>query len=108
MTKHIELNVPKWFEMDELVILDTIMSPIAEDVGVLVAGENINYTKACCPTVRLYLLQMMNGKFELTKELEAFPFRTRDEAVLFSEKLRSLNALDLIMFMNKEQPVFTV
>lgn len=107
MSKQIEINVPEWFEMDELATLDTIISPTAENVGILVAGENLNYTRACCPTVRLYLLQMIDGKFEVTKELDAFPFRTGDEAVLFSEKLRSLNALDLVMLMNKEQPIFT-
>jgi hypothetical protein len=107
MTKQIEINVPEWFEMDELAKLDTIVSPISENVGILVAGENLNYTKTCCPTVRLYLLHLIDGKFEVTKELDAFPFRSRDEAVYFSEKLRSMNAIDLVMLMNKEQPIFT-
>lgn len=107
MTKQIEINVPEWFEMDGLNRLDTIVSPISENVGILVAGENMDDTKACCPTVRLYLLQLIGGKFEVTKELEAFPFQSKDEAADFSVKLRNLNAIDLVMLMNKEQPIFT-
>lgn len=107
MTKQIEINVPEWFEMDELDTLDTIVSPISENVGILVAGENLDYTKICCPTVRLYLMQLVDGKYEVTKELDAFPFRSRDEAVHFSGKLRNMNAIDLVMLMNKEQPIFT-
>ncbi|WP_413362808.1 geranylgeranyl pyrophosphate synthase [Lysinibacillus sp. 3P01SB] len=107
MTKQIEINVPEWFEMDELATLDTIVSPTSENVGILVAGENLNYTKTCCPTVRLYLMQLIDGKFEVTKELDAFPFHSRDEAVHFSGKLRNMNAIDLVMLMNKEQPIFT-
>lgn len=107
MTKQIEINVPEWFEMDELDTLDTIVSPISENVGILVAGENLDYKKICCPTVRLYLMQLIDGKYEVTKELDAFPFRSRDEAVHFSGKLRDMNAIDLVMLMNKEQPIFT-
>lgn len=106
MTKQIEINVPEWFEMDGLDSLDTIVSPTSENVGILVAGENMDATKTCRPTVRLYLLQLIDGKFEVTKELEAFPFRTKEEALYFSGKLRNLNAIDLVMLLHKEQPIF--
>ncbi|MFF5993660.1 geranylgeranyl pyrophosphate synthase [Lysinibacillus sp. KU-BSD001] len=107
MTKQIEINLPDWFELDGLNTLDTIISPNSEDVGILVAGENLDYTKTCCPTVRLYLLQLVDGKYEVTKELEAFPFQSTDEAIQFSSKLPQLNAFDLVMLLNKEQPIFT-
>ena len=106
MTKQIEVNVPEWFEMDGLDRLDTIVSPISGNAGILVAGENMDDTKTCRPTVRLYLLQLIDGKFEVTKELEAFPFCSKDEAFHFSGNLRNLNAIDLIMLLNKEQPIF--
>ncbi|WP_431029735.1 geranylgeranyl pyrophosphate synthase [Lysinibacillus sp. LZ02] len=107
MTKQIEINLPDWFELDGLNTLDTIISPNSEDVGILVAGENLDYTKTCCPTVRLYLLQLVDSKYEVTKELEAFPFQSTDEAIQFSSKLPQLNAFDLVMLLNKEQPIFT-
>ena len=107
MTKQIEINVPEWFELDELNAISTIMSPIANGVGILVAGENLDLKKACYPTVRLYLLQEIEGKFEVTKELEAFPFQSKDEAIQFSTKLPTLNAIDLVMLLNREQPIFT-
>ncbi len=107
MTKQIEINVPEWFELDELDAIETIMSPISNETGILVAGENFNQSKACDPTVRLYLLQKIDGVFEVTKELDAFPFQSKDEAVQFSAKLPTLNAIDLVMLLNREQPIFT-
>lgn len=108
MTKQIEINVPEWFEMDELNALDTIMSPNSSEIGILVAGENLDRAKSCCPTVRLYLIQQVEGKFELTKELDAFPFQSTDEAIQFSTKLPTLNAIDLVMLLNREQPIFAM
>ena len=106
MTKQIEINVPEWFELDGLNTLDTIISPNSDEIAVLVAGENLDYTKSCCPTVRLYLMQLVEGKYEVTKELEAFPFRSTDEAIGFSSKLPNLNAIDLVMLLNRQQPIF--
>ena len=44
MTKQIEINVPEWFELDGLNTLDTIISPNSDNVAILVAGENLDYT----------------------------------------------------------------
>ena len=106
MTKQIEINVPEWFELDGLNTLNTIISPNSDNTAILVAGENLDYTKSCCPTVRLYLMQLVEGKYEVTKELEAFPFRSTDEAIVFSTKLPNLNAIDLVMLLNRQQPIF--
>ena len=108
MSKEIEINVPEWFVRDELHTLKTIISPNSENIGILIAGENFDSTKSCCPTVRLYLMRLIEGKYEVTKELEAFSFRTLDEAQRFSAKLPELNAIDLVMMLNSEEPVFSI
>ena len=51
-------------------------------------------------------MQLVEGKYEVTKELEAFPFRSTDEAIGVSLKLPNLNAIDLVMLLNRQQPIF--
>ena len=108
MSRQIEINVPEWFVRDELHILKTIISPISKNIGILIAGENFDSTKSCYPTVRLYLMRLIEEKYELTKELEAYSFRSLDEAQRFSTKLPELNAIDLVMMLNSEEPVFSI
>lgn len=107
MIKQVEVNIPEWFELDGLSALHTVISPNYEEVGVLIAGENLDNTKCCDPTVRLYMVTLLEGKYEVTKELEAFTFNCMNEARKFSEQLPNLNALDLVMLLNKEKPLFS-
>ncbi|MEK4230059.1 geranylgeranyl pyrophosphate synthase [Solibacillus sp. FSL H8-0538] len=108
MSKQIEINVPEWFVLDELHTLDTIISPNSENIGILMAGENFDLSKTCSPTVRLYLMRLIDDKYEVIKELDAFPFNSTVEAKRFSAKLPELNAIDLVMMLNKEEPVFSI
>ncbi len=108
MNKQKEVSIPEWFELDGLRTLQVVISPKTKDVGILLAGENLDLTKICCPTVRLYLVNLINGKYELTKELDAFTFETKEEAIEFSKSLPELTAMDLVLMLNKQSPVFTV
>ena len=109
MSNQIEkVSIPEWFELDELSTLKVVISPNTKDVGILLAGENLDLTKSCCPTVRLYLVNLINDKYELTRELDAFTFNSKEEAIEFSKSLPELTAMDLVMMMNKQSPVFTV
>jgi hypothetical protein len=108
MNNQIQLNLPKWFVLDELHIIETIVSKKSADVGIVVAGENFDATKRCCPTVRLYMIHLVDNQYEIIKELDAFQFETVEEAKCFSEKFPELNAIDLIMMVNKEQPIFSI
>lgn len=107
MIKDLNINIPNWFEQDELHLLHTVMNP-GNDMGVLFASENFNKQKECNPVVRLYLLELQNDKFELTKELDAFTFNCCEEAREFSRKLPNMNALDLVLYLNKRQLLFSV
>lgn len=107
MMKQVQVNIPEFFELDGLCEIHTIISPLTEKFGILIAGENLDNTKPCNPTVRLYLITLLNEKYEVTKELEAFPFRCKNEARNFSEQLPNINALDLVMLLNNEKPLFS-
>ncbi|MEO4052226.1 geranylgeranyl pyrophosphate synthase [Solibacillus sp. CAU 1738] len=108
MNKQIEINIPEWFELDGLSTLQVVISPNTDNVGIILAGENLDLTKTCCPTIRMYLVNLINGKYELTKELEAFTFNSKEEALQFSEKLPELTAIDLVMMLNNQTPVFAM
>ncbi|MEK4424534.1 geranylgeranyl pyrophosphate synthase [Solibacillus sp. FSL K6-1523] len=108
MNSQFQLNVPEWFVLDELHILETIISPVSNDMGIIVASENFDATKRCHPTVRLYMIHLVDDQFELTKELDAFQFQSVAEAKQFAAKLPNLNAMDFIMMINKEEPAFSI
>ncbi|MGN7476649.1 geranylgeranyl pyrophosphate synthase [Solibacillus silvestris] len=108
MNSQIQLIVPEWFVQDELHIIETIVSEVSATTGIVIAGENFDASKQCNPTVRLYMIRLIENQFELIKELDAFQFETVEEAKLFCSKLPGLNAIDLIMLMNKEEPLFSV
>ncbi|MCM3722077.1 geranylgeranyl pyrophosphate synthase [Solibacillus isronensis] len=108
MNSQIQLIEPKWFVQDELHIIETIVSKTSADTGIVIAGENFDATKRCRPTVRLYMIQLLDDQYEITKELDAFQFDTAEEAKQFCAKLPEMTAIDLVMLMNKEEPVFSI
>lgn len=108
MNSQFQLNVPEWFVLDDLHILETIISPATNDTGIIVASENFDASKRCCPTVRLYMIHLVNNQYELTKELDAFQFQSVKEARQFASKLPNLNAMDFIMMINNEEPAFAI
>ena len=108
MNSQIQLIVPEWFVQDELHIIETIVGQVSATTGIVIAAENFDAKKKCLPTVRLYMMQLMDEQYELTKELDAFQFDTADEAKQFCAKLPTITAMDLIMLMNKEEPVFSM
>lgn len=108
MNNQIQLILPEWFVLDELHIIETIVSKNSANIGIVVAGENFDMSKHCCPTVRLYMIRLIDNQYELMKELDAFQFESVEEAKAFSGKLPELNAIDLIMMMNREHPIFSM
>lgn len=108
MNSQIQLIVPEWFVQDELQIVETIISKASGASGIVIAGENFDASKQCNPIVRLYTIRLVEDRYELIKELESFQFKTVDEAELFCSKLPEVNAIDLIMLMNKEEPVLSM
>ena len=108
MNSQIQLIVPEWFVLDELHIIETIVGKTSGNTGIVVAGENFDASKQCSPTVRLYMIRLIEDQYELMKELDAFQFKTVEEAKGFCSKLPQLNAIDFIMMMNKEEPILSI
>lgn len=106
MNNQIQLMVPEWFVLDELHIIDTVVSEASSEIGLVIAGENFDSMKQCCPTVRLYMIRLVGEQYELMKELDAFQFQSAEDAKAFCDKLPQLNAIDLIMLMNKQELMF--
>ena len=75
MNNQIQLIVPEWFVLDELHIIDTVIGEASTNTGLVIAGENFDATKQCCPTVRLYMIRLIDDQYELMKELDAFQFQ---------------------------------
>ncbi|MEG0386687.1 MAG: geranylgeranyl pyrophosphate synthase, partial [Solibacillus sp.] len=71
MINQYHINLPKWFVLDGLHIVETIISPTTNNTGMIVASENFDAKKHCYPTVRLYMIQLVDSQFEITKELDA-------------------------------------
>ncbi|MBD8031837.1 MULTISPECIES: geranylgeranyl pyrophosphate synthase [Solibacillus] len=108
MNSQIQLMVPEWFVQDELHIIETIINKVSGTSGIVIAGENFDASKQYNPIVRLYTIGLVEDQYELIKELDSFQFKTVEDAKLFCSKLPELNAIDLIMLMNKEEPVLSV
>ncbi len=108
MNNQIQLIIPEWFVLDELHIIETVIGDPLSETGMVIAGENLDATKYCCPTIRLYMIRLVGDQYELMKELDAFQFQSVEDAKAFCAKLPQLNAIDLIMLMNKEEPMFAL
>ena len=99
MNTLLNFTIPSWLELDELQILSVQQQNSNE--AVVIVGENLDGSKLCRPTIRLYLAKRLDQSFECVKELDAFLFNSKEQAIEFSEKIPTLSALDLVVQRNK-------
>ena len=66
MNTLLNFTIPSWFELDELQVLSVQQQN--SDEAVVIVGENLDNTKLCCPTIRLYLARRLDQSFECVKE----------------------------------------
>ena len=99
MNTLLNYTIPSFLELDELQVL-SIQQQNSEE-AIVIVGENLDESKLCCPTIRLYLAKRFEQSLECVKELDAFLFDSKEEAISFSEKIPHLTALDLIVQRNK-------
>ena len=64
MNNQIQLSIPKWFVQDELHIIETIVSEISATTGIVIAGENFDASKRCKPTVRIYMIRLIDDQYK--------------------------------------------
>ncbi|KGR74517.1 hypothetical protein [Ureibacillus sinduriensis] len=103
MNNIVEVAIPEWFENDELVALSTIVDKQDAAVGVLLAGDNLDKQRSYLPVVRVYLITLQNGKYEFAKEVSAFSFNSKEEAVRFTTKFSNYSTIELFVDLFKEQ-----
>ena len=99
MNTLLNFTIPSWFELDELQVLSVQQQN--SDEAVVIVGENLDNTKLCCPTIRLYLARRLDQSFECVKELDSFLFNSIDEAIKFSQEILHISALQLVIQRNK-------
>ena len=97
MNQLLNFTIPSWLELDELEVLSIELQSHDQNHAIVVVGENLDETKSCSPTIRLYLAERVDQTFECVKELDAYVFKTKEEAIAFSKKLPQLSALQLIL-----------
>jgi len=92
--------MPQEFE-DTMENLMTIFSP-TQDLGVTVAGEDM-YPTSKHPTLRLFLIEKLDGGWSFKDELQAFTFMNYQDAQSFLKSLPNMSALELLLLMNTQE-----
>lgn len=95
-----QMDLPE--ELDGMVLIETLISPMQPNTGVIIAGEN--YEEASIqPIVRIYLIAMEEENWLIEAELQAFAFSNIDNANKFVSDLPNLSAIDILIRMNGNQ-----
>ncbi len=103
MSRNIEVNIPEWFRQDELSVLNVMVDSQNETIGTLFASDNFDQNRPYNPVVRVYSLRLNNGQYELESEISAFSFKTKAQAITFSEKVLTYSATDLLLNIHRNQ-----
>ena len=95
-----KVNIPEEFE--NMTVMTTVFSPVVEDFGVLIMGENIE-KQVGPPVIRVYYLEKRNGTFECIEELESFAFESVDQAVQFSGFLPEMSGIEMLLMLHRNE-----
>ena len=95
-----QMNLPE--ELDGMVLIETLISPMQPNTGVIIAGENYEET-SIQPIVRIYLITMEEEEWVIETELQAFAFSNIASANKFVSDLPNLSAIDILIRMNGYQ-----
>ena len=89
-----KVNIP--VELESMELIQLIESPVVENLGILIMGENINGI----PNIRFYELENIEDVFEVKKELQSFNFHSWADAMIFVDHLPEMSALELLLMMS--------
>lgn len=96
------MNLPR--ELDGMVLIDTLISPMQPSTGVIIVGEN--YEEASIqPIVRIYLITWEDDDWGIEEELQAFAFSNIGSANRFVSDLPNLSAIDILILMHGAQRI---
>lgn len=96
------MDLPK--ELDGMVLIETLISPMQPNTGVIIVGENYEET-SIQPIVRIYLIVWEDDDWVIEKELQAFAFSDIGSAHRFVSDLPNLSAIDILILMNGSQRI---
>lgn len=103
MSKNIEVNIPEWFKQDELSVLNVVIDDQDETVGTLFASDNFEQVRPYYPVVRVYSLLLNDGLYEFASEIGALSFKSKEDAIAFSEKVLSYTATEFLLHIHKHK-----
>ncbi|RHW38599.1 hypothetical protein D1B33_06900 [Lysinibacillus yapensis] len=103
MENVVDVAIPQWFEYDELVVMKKIVNQQDKTTGILLAGDNLEQLRPYKPVVRIYVLTLVNNRFELTKEMGAISFESKECAEDFAANLAKYSAIDFFVDIHKQQ-----
>jgi hypothetical protein len=83
MSKHVNVIVPDFFELDDLVVMKINVDQNNPKVALVIVGDNLSQTSKFKPTIRYYLAERTSEYFKVMKEVDAFVFNSNDEALEF-------------------------
>lgn len=97
-----QMELPE--ELDGMVLIETLISPMQPNTGVIIVGDNYGET-SIQPIVRIYLITWEDDDWVIEKELQAFAFSDMDSAKRFVSDLPHLSAIDILILMNGSQRI---
>ncbi|WKA57143.1 hypothetical protein QWY16_11590 [Planococcus shenhongbingii] len=86
-------------ELKGMEILETLISPVNMDMGVMIVGEDY-FEGAKQSIVRFYLITIKEDECYIDDELQAFAFPNFNSAKKFAEDAPTMSAIDLMLLMN--------
>lgn len=97
-----QMNLPE--ELDGMVLIETLISPMQPNTGIIIVGENYEETSSQ-PIVRIYLITWEDDDWVIETELQAFAFSDIDSANRFVSDLPHLSAIDILILMHGSQRI---
>lgn len=97
-----QMNLPE--ELDGMVLIETLISLMQPNTGVIIVGENYVET-SIQPIVRLYLITWEDDDWVIETEMQAFAFNDLGSARRFVSDLPNLSAIDILIQMNGSQRI---
>ena len=83
MNTQVNVIVPDFFALDDLEVIKINVDQNNPKVALVIVGDNLNQHSKFKPTIRYYLAERSKEFFKVIKEVDAFVFNSRDEALEF-------------------------
>lgn len=100
MEEGYKVNIPE--ELKNMTVMTTVFSPVVEDFGILIMGENIE-KQVGTPIIRVYYLRREDGQYECIEELESFAFESVNQAVQFADFLPEMSGIEMLLMLRGKE-----